>query len=57
MSETTQGAVISPADLEVRVAELAALHLQEIAISERIADIHREIVASAQARLALEARR
>lgn len=49
MSETA--AVIPPADLEVLEAELAALHLQHVAISERIAVVTRAIVASGEARL------
>lgn len=44
-------AVIPPAELEVLEAELAALHLQHVAIGERIAAVTRQIVASAEARL------
>jgi hypothetical protein len=45
-------AVIIPlAELEILEAELAALHVQHIAIGESIAEITRRIVASAAARL------
>lgn len=44
-------AVIPLAELEILEAELAALHVQHIAIGESIAEITRRIVASAEARL------
>lgn len=44
-------AIIPPAELEVLEAELAALHLQHVAIGERIAVITKAIVRSGEARL------
>lgn len=44
-------AIIPLAELEILEAELAALHVQHIAIGESIAEITRQIVASAEAKL------